>query len=154
MSTSSFKDLGKRVREGREAKGLSQAEFAERVECQVAMLDRLENDRPILERQGLLPVLERIAAELKLSVDQLMFADTSLYSIRTNELKMRAFDIMIENDWARSTLVISNVFDQVEEFYSQTLAERSIGAIGFREAGRALTDEIVHDMVVKAKRNL
>jgi len=135
---------------------MSQADFAKRVDSTVELLERIEGDVPLDQRHGLPPVLERIADAIGTTIDTLLFADTSLFTVRVNGMKMRAWELIREHDWTSSLKIIVSVFEQIEELYNKRLVEREIGAVGFRNQGLAwsLDAEIVYEMVQEAKRRI
>jgi transcriptional regulator with XRE-family HTH domain len=146
--------IGKRVKDLRESLGLSQEQFASRVDCKVKMLDIIEHEG-ILHHGGLLPVLERIAQLADCSLDTLLFQDTGLLSVQLSELKLQALRVMSDNEMTNSLAVANDVLAQVEEEFNLAVTEGLQAGREYRNPRSILInldEESVHEKVIKAKR--
>ena len=146
--------FGERIKKARERRGLSLAEFARRVGCSEEILQTIEGggwEAP----GGILCIVDRAARQLEVEPDILLFADSTLFGARLNQLKLEAFKIMAAIRPTIQLEVVGRVFDYMENEYNDAMVEHeSVLAYRNKNAAFRVDQDRVRDLLRRARKEL
>lgn len=144
--------IGTRIKEARERASLSVGALAREVGCPEAMLQSLEANR-YEEAISMFPILERLAVRFGVSLDALMFVDTTLFDVALNQLRMDAIAIIYQRKLTDSLAEVLAVLEMVEHEFdmSYTLGAEALHYRG-RDTGRRIDEDRVRDLLREVRR--